>query len=251
MYLIMKNILSKVYFHPLFILSTFIFILIGRFRFVCYFMLLIIVHELGHIFVSKLFKWKLERIIILPLGGIVLYDIKLNTPIIQEFFVSISGILFQFIFYFLINDRIGYVYFSYINYFIIIFNLLPIYPLDGSKIMEVFLNKITTYYNSLLVLSRLSLLLSIFIFIVIFKFNKLFSIVFIILIIKSIKINKDRKHLYNKFLLERYLYKFRFNKYKIIDSLNKLKKDYYHVLKINDVYIEEKEYLNKFFTNRK
>ena len=81
MYLIMKNILSKVYFHPLFILSTFIFILIGRFRFVCYFMLLIIVHELGHIFVSKLFKWKLDRIIVLPLGGIVLYDIKLNRKV--------------------------------------------------------------------------------------------------------------------------------------------------------------------------
>ena len=65
-HLIMKIILNKIYFHPLFLLCVLMFILIGHFRFITYFMLIITVHELGHIFVSQIFKWNIEKIIILP-----------------------------------------------------------------------------------------------------------------------------------------------------------------------------------------
>ena len=123
----MKNILSKIYIHPIFIIVVFIFILIGRFKLISYFMLLITVHELGHIITSFIFNWKIKKIIILPFGGLTKYETPINTPIIEELLVGISGILFQIIFYLLFKNNISYKYFSYINYFIIIFNLNMIY----------------------------------------------------------------------------------------------------------------------------
>ncbi|MBR6690584.1 MAG: hypothetical protein IKL65_04575, partial [Bacilli bacterium] len=146
----MKIILNKIYFHPLFIFTLFVFISIGYFRFITYFMLLILVHELGHILVSLIFKWNIDKIIILPFGGLTKYNENINRPLIEEFLIAISGIIFQIVFYMLINNYIDYKYFNIINYFIIIFNLIPIYPLDGSKILNIFFNVVTSYKNSLL-----------------------------------------------------------------------------------------------------
>ena len=251
MYLIMKNILNKVYLHPLFLLTTFIFILIGRFRFVCYFMLLIITHELGHIIISLIFKWKIEKVIILPFGGVIIYDIKLNTPLIQEFLVSISGVIFQYIFYIIFLRFIEYKYFDYINYFIIMFNLLPIYPLDGSKIFEVILNKIICYRRSLFFVDIVSFILLFVLFIYMFSINKLLFIVVVLLLTKVISHYKNIDIIYNKYLLERHMYIYKFKKIIIINSIKKFKKDYLHLLKIGNKYMNEKRFLNKYFLNNK
>ena len=58
-------------------------------------------HELGHILISLLFKWKIYKIIILPFGGLTKYNEIINRPLIEEFLVSISGILLQLIFFYL------------------------------------------------------------------------------------------------------------------------------------------------------
>ena len=104
----MKNILNKIYIHPIFIITLFIFILIGEFRFITYFMLLILVHELGHLFISLLFKWNIDKIIILPFGGLTKYNEIINRPLIEEFLVAISGIILQLTFYNFIKYYIDY-----------------------------------------------------------------------------------------------------------------------------------------------
>ena len=108
----MKNILNKIYIHPLFLITLFIFVSIGYFRFLIYFMVLIIVHELGHIMISLLFKWNIDKIIILPFGGLIKYNEIINRPLIEEFLIAISGIIFQYIFYLLVKDFIDYKYFK-------------------------------------------------------------------------------------------------------------------------------------------
>ena len=75
----MKNILNKIYPHPLFLITILFFTLLGRFRIICYFMLLIIIHELGHIITGLFFKWKINKIIILPFGCLTKFDIDINT----------------------------------------------------------------------------------------------------------------------------------------------------------------------------
>lgn len=243
----MKNILNKIYIHPIFIITLFIFILIGEFRFISYFMLLILVHELGHILISLLFKWNIDKIIILPFGGLTKYNEIINRPLIEEFLVAISGIILQLIFYNFIKYYIDYKYFSVVNYFIILFNLIPIYPLDGSKILNVFFNIITSYKNSL----NLTLIVS-YIFIIIFsllffKINKIIAFILIFLMLEVNKLKKVKNELFNKFLLERYLNQFKFRKKKTISSVDKMKKDYRHLFYIDGKYLTERYFLKKMF----
>lgn len=243
----MKNILNKIYLHPLFLIFTLIFILIGKIRFITYFMITIFIHEIGHIIVSLIFKWKIKKIIILPFGGLIKYNIKLNVSNTEELLVSISGIIFQYFFYLLLKSKIDYQYYSYINYFIIIFNLLPIYPLDGSKILFSILNILTSYYKSIVILCYISI---VFIFIGLYFsliFNKLFIIVFIFLLIETYKLFYSIDNLYNKFLLERYLYKLKFKNTKIITNIYKLKKDFKHIFIFNNNYYSEDSILKKMF----
>ena len=246
----MKNILSKIYIHPIFIIVVFIFMLIGRFKLISYFMLLITVHELGHIITSFIFNWKIKKIIILPFGGLTKYETPINTPIIEELLVGISGILFQIIFYLLFKNNISYKYFSYINYFIIIFNLIPIYPLDGSKIINALLNYIISFKKCL----KLNIIIS-YIFIIIcmilsFKVNKLFIIVFIFLLIEVYRNSQNINIIFNKFLLERYIKKYKFNKEIKINNINNMRKDFRHLIKKDGKYETEYTFLHKMFDNK-
>ena len=243
----MKNILNKIYFHPLFLLTLLIFILIGRFKFIFYFMMLIVVHELGHILMSLLFKWNIDKIIVLPFGGLTKYNIIINKPLKEEFFVSISGILTQIIFYKVIHIYIDYKYFKFIHYFIIMFNLVPIYPLDGSKILNVMFNKITSYKNSILITIIISYLTIIGLSLLLFNINKILFMILIFLFFQVNKLYEERDLLFNKFLFERYINDFKFRKEKIINSANKMKKDYRHLFYIDNKYITENIFLKKRF----
>ena len=243
----MKIILNKIEFHPLFLITTLIFILIGKFRFLLYFMLLIFIHEMGHILISLLFKWKIDKVIILPFGGLTKYDIMINTPLIEEFLVTISGVSIQIIFFTIIKNIIDYKYFSFINYFIIIFNLIPIYPLDGSKILNVLLNKITSFRNSNLLTVIISYIFIIILSIVLININKIIILVLIFLFREVDKLYKERNLIFNKFLLERYIKELKFKKEITINNEDKMKRDYRHLFYINNNYITEKYFLEKYF----
>ena len=243
----MKNILNKIYSHPIFLITLLIFILIGEFRFISCFMLLIIVHELGHILVSLVFKWDIDKIIILPFGGLTKYNKMINTPLIQEFLVAISGIIFQLIFYILIRNYIDYKYFSVINYFIVLFNLIPIHPLDGSKILNVFFNLILSYKNSLLLTTIISYIFIILFSLLFFNVNKIIAFVLIFLMLQVNRLYKERNALFNKFLLERHLNEFKFKKKKTINDVYKMKKDYRHLFYIDGKYMTESYFLKKMF----
>lgn len=243
----MKNILNKIYFHPLFIIILFVFILIGYFRLIIYFMLLITVHEMGHISISYLFKWKISKIIILPFGALTKYDEVINRPLKEEFFVAISGIVFQFVFYSLVKNNINYIYFKEINYFIILFNIIPIYPLDGSKILNVILNIFTSYKNSILITCIVSFICILILGIISFKANKILFVVLLFLLIGVNELYNKKDYLFNKFLLERYLNNYNFNKAIVVNKLSKMKKDYKHIFYIDNKYLTEKTILKKMF----
>ena len=243
----MTSILNRIYFHPLFLISTMIFILIGYFRLCFCFMLLILIHELGHILVSKIFSWKIDKIIILPLGAFTKFNEPLNRPLIEEFLIAISGVIFQFIVFLLIKNYIDYKYFNYINYFIITFNLLPIYPLDGAKVLNIILNVFTSYNSSIIITYIVSYIFIFLTTILFFRINKIIILVLFLLLIDVYKLNKQRKVLFNKFLLERYLNNYNFKHEKIIKNAKSMKREYRHIFNIGCKYVTEKEFLNKMF----
>ncbi len=243
----MKTILSKMYYHPLFLVTILIFTLMGEFRFISYFMLIISVHELGHILVAIYFKWNIDKIILLPFGALTKFNELINKPLIEEFFIAIAGVIFQTLFFISTKNKIDYKYFSTINYFILIFNLIPIYPLDGSKILNILFNKITTFKNSILLTTIISYISIIFFAITFFRINKLIILVLIFLTLEVNKLYKEREYIFNKFLLERYLGEFKFKHKKTIDNVNLMKKDYRHLFYIDNKYITESYFLSKMF----
>ena len=203
-------------------------------------MIIILVHELGHIIVSLLFKWKIEKIIILPLGCLIKYQELINKPLKEEFIISIMGIIFQILF----TYKISPLY----NNIIIIFNLIPIYPLDGSKILNILLNKISNFKFSYYITIYISfIILIILLIILILKKDIIFILILVPLLINIYKTNQNKYNYINKFYLERYLYKIKFKKIIIIKNINNMKRDYTHIININHKYIKEVDFLRNMF----
>ncbi len=129
---------------------------------------------------------------------------------------------------------------------LLIFNLLPIFPLDGSKLINIILNKVTSFKKSHVLTLYLSF---IFIFIIVFKTN--FNlVVFITLVFTFFKVMEEyikRHQIFNRFLLERYMGKYKFKKEIIINNINDMKRDHRHLFREKNTYITEKEKLKKRF----
>lgn len=206
---------------------------------------LIIIHELGHCISAKLFNVEVDKIYIFPLGGITKLNMELNINPIKEFFILIAGPIFQNIAYLLLvllfNKDLVLKY----HIGIILFNLLPIYPLDGGKIIELFFEKYIPYKKALKLSAFVSYLFIIILFIKSnnIKLNVLVTITLLLLLV--LKEHKKINYKYNKFKLERYLNNYKFKKSRIITNENDLYRNNRHLLKINDKYYLESEYFAK------
>lgn len=231
----------------------------GHFSNIIVFTSLIIVHELGHVVSSLYFKYKIDKITIYPYGGLTKINKKINTNINNDIVVAISGLLFQTIYYLLVlflykNNIIReYIYNLFYLYHksMLIFNIFPIIPLDGSKIFNLVLSKYFNYNLS----NKLTIVIS-FISIVILLYSNLFDKNYSIIMILGILFNniykfyKDLGYIYNRFLLERYLYSFNYRKYKVINDKEKMYKNKMHYFKYNGKVAGEKEYLKIFFQKK-
>jgi stage IV sporulation protein FB len=246
----------KIEFHYTYIITAFGFIITGYFSNLLIFTSIILIHELGHFIMAKLNRLNVDKIILYPYGGLLKMNNPINISINKELLVAISGILFQTIYYCIIcilyNEGIirDYIYDLYkmYNYSILTFNLLPIHPLDGSKILTLLLTKFLPFNTSNKINILISTITLITIFIInYYSFNYTFILIVGVLVDNIIKYIKDLKYIFNKFLLERYLYKMSFKKTKKINKITNMYKDKYHILKENNQYITEKQALtNKF-----
>lgn len=234
--------------HPLTYIIALLAVLTANFKMYLIFMLLIVIHEIGHLITGYFFHWKLKEIIVLPLGMISKYSNYLNTPLNEEIIVASMGIIVQLFFYLIFFKNNSDFYWC--NLIIVIFNLIPIYPLDGSKIINIILNKIFSFKTSYLITIYLSFILNIFILIIsLLKKDLIVMIIFIPLLINLLKDISNVSITINKFYLERFLYQFKFSKSRYINGLkiDKMKRDYNHYFKYkNKVYNEEKILRNLF-----
>lgn len=122
-------------------------------------MIFAFIHELGHLLCGLLLKMKVKRITIMPVGFSLEFRIEekdLNKKIlkgsiieIKKIAVAIMGpvtnIVIIFYVLFINKDFINKDLIIYSNLCIFLFNLLPIYPLDGGRILKsffyIFLNR--------------------------------------------------------------------------------------------------------------
>lgn len=256
----MKSILSKIEFHYTFFIIALGFVLTGHFVNLIVFTSIIIIHELGHFITAILFKYKVSKIIIYPYGGITKLDTFINTNINKDLIISISGIIFQCIYFFIvyliynmgyIREYIYQLFYTY-HYSMLFFNLLPIIPLDGSKILSCLIYKYFNFNLSNNILVFISLTSIIFLLYGgIYKSNYGLIMTIGVLMKNIYNFYKNIDFVYNRFLLERYLYRFNYKKKSIIKSKNKMYKNRYHYVYKNGNIVEEKEYLNDFFKKKK
>lgn len=252
----MKNILSKFKINN----YTYLFLLLcyfcGYIKNISIIFFICIIHELGHILFIKLFKYKVISIEILPFGGFTTIDKKINSSINKDLIIAFGGVFFQIILGILIY--IFKNYFNIITYnliikyniVLIIFNLIPIIPLDGNNIVHLFLEKIFSYHLSYY-LNFIISIISLIVFGIInyvYKLDNYFIITF--LIYKLFNYLKNYKYIKKRFLLERYLYNLDYNK---IDNntkdLKDLKKGVLHYFKENNKYIKEKQKIENYLYN--
>ena len=249
----MKNILNKININ----IFTYYFLIIcffcGFIKNAIIIFIIVIIHEIGHIMMIKLCCYNIERLNIYPFGGITTINKLINSSTIKDILISISGVVFQYI---IVNIVINIIEFSdntlnlitLYNKVIVIFNTLPIIPLDGSKLLESSLNRAFPYKTSFYI-TVITSIISIMLFI---NYNAIYSVnnyfIISVLIFYTFKYYKDFKYLFNKFLLERILYNIQ---YKKIDNntknINSIKKEYLHYFKRNNKYINERKIIRDKF----
>lgn len=257
--LITKNILKKVNINPIFFFLAFSSVITGLFKDFLVFSSIILFHEMGHILAALCCKWKIKQINFYPFGGYIEFNEILNKPIKEEMIIVISGLISQTLYFFIIlflyntNYISPNIYESFKHYHnsILLFNLIPIFPLDGIKIINLMLSKFMPYRYA----HYISILISI-IFMIIFTFISIifglsmnFVLIVGLLIHQIIRERRNHNMLCNKFIFERYLYTLNFDKTKIIndENLKKMYRDYKHVFKSKNEYITEKKELKKLF----
>lgn len=205
-------------------------------------LLYLIFHESGHIIIGYILGFKVIKINVYPCGLLTIFNMKINDSIIKDLLVALSGPLFQIILYLLIKK-----YYN-IHLFLLIFNLLPIYPLDGAKIVSDILYILFPYKISNNILFYISYILCLFILsFFIFNFNLFYLIIFIVLFIKVISFYINLNYLFNLFILERIMYKFNFKILKKINNINHMYKGRIHT--INN--IKEKDFLINMYKQKR
>ena len=209
------NLFRLVHIHPLLWLIIALSIITAHFWEVCLLIGIIFIHEIGHAAAASFFSWRIKKIILLPFGGVAEMDEHGNRPLKEEAIVVLAGPL-QHVwmiaaasvlvtFNFLSEDL--YQLFIQYNLMILVFNLFPVWPLDGGKLVFLLLslkNSFTRAHRITLVISLFSL--TIFSICVILAAPAHINVWVVIgYLFFSIYYEwKQRRFIFMRFLLERY-----------------------------------------------
>jgi Zn-dependent protease len=139
--------------------------------------LMVLMHEFGHCFASRWVGGDPDEIVMHPLGGLAManapqrWGAKLITviggPAVNVVICAVAAALLYFVSNVTVNLNpfnpfpsrvLPYTTFTvyawwvfYTSYYLLLFNLLPIFPLDGGQIVQAVLWKFVGYYRSMLI----------------------------------------------------------------------------------------------------
>ncbi len=225
-------------------------ILLGEFMTFFIITILVVVHEIGHFIMALILGVEVKEIYIYPFGGISKFNMNYNIKIFDEALILISGPIIQVVFsVLLINLSFFYNYIDLIisyNISLLIFNLLPIYPLDGGRLFNLFMNKFFSFYKAMYFTIYFGVIISSFFLLGFFYTGFInFIIIFLFCMYKLVTEYNKINFIIEKFYLERYLYNNKFNKRIIVDDMIEFKRDKSHIIFKNGVFYTEKEMLRK------
>lgn len=167
-------------------------------------LLCLLIHELGHLFFIFLFKYKIETLK-LSIFGFFLKLEHTKEEAHKDFLLYFGGIFFNLIAYLFFPDETM----RKINLILIIFNSLPIYPLDGFNMTKTILSYLLPYRFVLKIMSILSLFGSVLTIglSVYYKMDLFILINAAYLFLLSIEYYFKEQFFYQKFLLDKKIFK--------------------------------------------
>lgn len=156
-------------FHPLFVLLMLLSVLTGRLAEMAALFFIVLLHELAHLLAALRFGWKVREVKLLPFGGVVETEEAGTVPVREEAIVAAAGPLYNALLSLIawglaetgLIDRLWGVDFARASGLIALFNLLPILPLDGGRLLQCWLSLRLPYHRALLRGARVSLLFSV------------------------------------------------------------------------------------------
>lgn len=195
------NELNKVSISPSFLLLIVLCLFGGFLKESLILLISLFLHELGHLFLIRLFKAKISSVSITGIGIFINVSDYYKLSLLKKVLISLGGIIVNILVVLITIHIPGIITkdLMKINMILALFNCLPIYPLDGFQLIRHFLNCIyeEEYLNDLL--SLVSMLLIAVLFIIAFIYQSYgIMIILVVLFYKTLQLKKNRNILYLK-----------------------------------------------------
>ena len=130
----------KIKFNPLFLIIALIFCFTGMFSEMLLVFFLVLIHEITHAVMAVFLGYDILGIEIFPFGGVAEYSGFLEMKPQDELKVALAGpainLLLALLFWWT-----GWEQFLFYNFLLALFNLIPILPLDGGRVLRALLVK--------------------------------------------------------------------------------------------------------------
>lgn len=207
--------LPPIHIHPVLLIFIIISFLTGTFTELMTILMIVLIHELGHFTAAKLCGWRIRGIMLWVFGGVMETDENGTKPFHEEVLVTLAGpiqhVLIYFMLLFLSGSQavlptildVAYFY----NTVLLLFNLLPIWPLDGGKLMFLIFSKKFPYRKAYDYVIIFSLCINMILILVLLLFGPFILSAFLLfsfLLMENRKDWKQRYYVFMRFLLERY-----------------------------------------------
>src|SRR5690625_4486157 len=210
-----RKFIPPIHVYTLLMIFMIISFLSGTFMVLSIILAIVLFHDLGHFLFARLFHWRIHSIMLWVFGGVMKTEEHGNKPIHEDALVTIAGPLQHIIIYvglFVLSTNavlpeLVYALILYYNTTILLFNLLPIWPLDGGNFLFICLSAMLPYrkpYHSIMIISmcRILALLCAQLFVYPFTFSTFLIMIFIFM--ENRTEWKQRFYVFIRFLLNRY-----------------------------------------------
>lgn len=161
----------------------------------------VVIHELSHSYVAQRYGVKIERIVLLPIGGVSAMEEIPKDPG-QEFRIAVAGPATNFVIagvcyimvflgasYLSANLQDAIYYFALVNLILGGFNMLPAFPMDGGRVLRAYLAGRMSYVRATRLAANIGKQLAIIMAIVGVFYN-----IFLILIAVFIYIGAEQEY---------------------------------------------------------
>ncbi|NAP00475.1 stage IV sporulation protein FB [Halomonas sp. MG34] len=272
----MSNYLPKIHFHPILLAFFFISFLTGTFVEMAVILLIVLIHELGHFTMAKWFDWRIGTIMLWVFGGVMKTDEHGTRPIAEEALVTIAGPL-QHVWIYAGIFALSYSgllptslidLMLYYNTAILLFNLLPLWPLDGGKLLFLLLALVLPYkraYHIVILFSMVLAVVFLLVQLILPSFTLSTFLIALFLFMENQSEWKQRHYVFMRFLLKRYEKKTKIMKHKplyvssdssLMRVFSGFSQEKRHTIYVTDKHgghtvIEEQECLQAYFKHKK